>query len=84
MSEATLADFPIYDCDSHWTEPPDLWQSRAPASMRDAMPRVRDIDGTQWWFAGDMQLGPIGLSVVRRDGGKVYVEHRNLPTRPGR
>ena len=29
--EAALAAMPIIDIDSHYTEPPDLWTSRAPA-----------------------------------------------------
>jgi uncharacterized protein len=62
----------VIDCDSHWTEPPDLWTSRAPAGLRNRMPHVVEHDGTQLWQVGDLTLGPIGLSVVRRDGGKQY------------
>ena len=34
-------DYPIIDADAHVQEPPDLWQSRAPAKLRDRAPRVR-------------------------------------------
>src|SRR5262245_104600 len=62
----------VVDCDSHWTEPPDLWTSRAPARLRDRMPRVVERDGVQLWHVGDVMLGPIGLSVVKRSGDKAY------------
>ena len=32
MSDS-LSSMPVIDVDSHWTEPPDLWTSRAPASL---------------------------------------------------
>ncbi len=62
----------IFDCDSHWSEPADLWTSRAPASMKGRVPAVRDTGDMQAWFVGDIPLGPIGLCVVRPDGGKEY------------
>ena len=63
----------VIDCDSHYTEPPDLWTSRAPAALKDRVPRVRaDDQGEQWWFVdGETRLGPIGTTVVGRDGEKV-------------
>ena len=49
MSHATL-DIPVIDVDSHWTEPPDLWTSRAPAALRDRTLRVvRTPEGAQRW-----------------------------------
>lgn len=71
MTEA-LAELSIFDCDSHWTEPPDLWTARAPSTLREAVPRIRTEDGVERWFVGDVPLGPIGLSVIRPDGGKAY------------
>ncbi|MFU8814465.1 MAG: amidohydrolase family protein [Pseudomonadales bacterium] len=70
MATAAEPRIPVIDCDSHWTEPPDLWTSRAPRSLRDRMPRVEAVDGVQQWRVGDIPLGPIGLSVVQADGGK--------------
>ena len=65
---------PVIDIDSHYTEPPDLWTSRAPASYRDRMPRVRpNKDGDEHWFVDDdVDFGPLGLTVVRQDGSKEY------------
>jgi uncharacterized protein len=72
----------VVDCDSHWTEPPDLWTSRAPARLRGRMPMVHEHDGAQIWRVGDVTLGPIGLSVVRRGGektlGKLFLPHIDM------
>lgn len=62
---------PVIDVDTHFTEPPDLWTSRAPRRLREAVPRVvRDAQGRDQWVAGGRGLGPVGYCVVRRDGGK--------------
>ncbi len=62
----------VIDCDSHYTEPPDLWTSRAPASLRDRVPRLRQVDGRDLWYVDDdVLLGPVGLCVVARGGKKV-------------
>ena len=65
---------PVIDIDSHYTEPPDLWTSRAPAAYRDRMPRVRrNKDGDEHWFVDDeVDFGPLGLTVVKQDGSKEY------------
>ena len=65
---------PIIDVDSHFTEPPDFWLSRAPAKYRDRAPRVvEDDDGNQRWIVErDLFLGPPGFCVVRRDASKVF------------
>ena len=71
--DAALAAMPVVDIDSHFTEPPDLWTSRAPAKLRDQAPRVVELDGKQCWIAGpDVILAPPGLCVIRADGSKVY------------
>ncbi len=33
--DAGLAEMPIIDVDTHWSEPPDLWISRAPRKFRE-------------------------------------------------
>jgi predicted TIM-barrel fold metal-dependent hydrolase len=77
--DAALAEMPIIDIDSHFTEPPDLWAERAPAALKDLAPRVVEIEGKPCWVAGrDVLLSPPGFCVVRRDGtkalGKVSLE----------
>jgi predicted TIM-barrel fold metal-dependent hydrolase len=45
--------YTIIDVDTHVTETPDLWTSRAPASMRDRVPRIEtDTDGRISWVVG--------------------------------
>ena len=42
-----MSGYTIIDADTHVTETPDLWTSRAPASMRDRVPRVeKNADGS--------------------------------------
>ena len=72
MLDEIFSGVSVVDCDSHWTEPPDLWTSRAPAHLRDRMPKVAERDGVQLWHVGDVMLGPIGLSVVRKSGAKAF------------
>jgi len=68
----SVHDLPLIDIDAHYTEPPDLWVSRAPASLRDAAPRVvRKHDGSDVWIVGrDTELAPPGFCVIRADGSK--------------
>jgi predicted metal-binding membrane protein len=49
----TMSGYTIIDVDTHVTETPELWTSRAPASMRDRVPHVvvgRD-GNPRWLFA---------------------------------
>jgi uncharacterized protein len=70
---STAVELPIIDVDAHWTEGRDLWTSRAPADLRDRVPRVEIIDGREYWVVGDdIVLTQVGLSVIRRDGQKQY------------
>lgn len=70
--DARLEDLPVIDVDTHFTEPPDLWTSRAPAKLIDRAPRVvRNDQGQEQWVVDvDRVLGPVGYCVVRRDGSK--------------
>ena len=62
----------IIDVDSHISEPHDLWTSRAPASLRDRVPRVvRDGDKRAWVVDGNIQISTSSpSSVIRKDGQK--------------
>jgi len=71
--DASISEIPIIDIDSHYTEPPDLWTSRAPSQYRDLAPRVRELDGKPCWVVGrDVLLAPPGLCVIKRDESKAY------------
>lgn len=71
MSDA-LSRMPVIDVDSHWTEPPDLWTSRAPAKLRDRTLRVvRNAAGVeQWIIDDDTVMGQVGYCSIRPDGSK--------------
>src|SRR5437773_719240 len=48
-----MSGYTIIDVDTHVTETPDLWTSRAPARLRDRVPRVETADdGRLSWVVG--------------------------------
>ncbi len=48
-----MSGYTIIDVDTHVTETPDLWTSRAPASVRDLVPRIEtNKDGALSWIVG--------------------------------
>jgi predicted TIM-barrel fold metal-dependent hydrolase len=61
----------IVDCDTHFTEPPDLFQRNAPASMKDKLPRVVRVNGADRWFIGEKDFGSIGGNVIGKDRNKL-------------
>ena len=61
----------IVDCDTHFTEPADLWTANAPAGMKDKMPHVRRIDNADQWYVGDKHFGSIGGNVIAKDKNKL-------------
>jgi predicted TIM-barrel fold metal-dependent hydrolase len=61
----------VIDCDTHFTEPRDMWTSRAPARLRDRMPHVRRVGDLDKWFIGDLDCGTIGGSVIAGDRSKL-------------
>ena len=68
-----LAGLQVIDTDSHWSEPGDLWTSRAPAKYVDRVPQLGERGGRRrWWFDGDISIGlPIASSVIDPTGTKV-------------
>ena len=57
--------YSIIDVDTHVTEAPDLWTSRVPAHMRDAVPRIQiDKRGRHMWYIGDQPVAKLGLSAT--------------------
>ena len=66
-----FAGIKIVDCDTHLTEAPDLFTSRAPAALRDKMPHIKHVDGTDKWFVGDRDFGTQGGNVIRKDNNKL-------------
>ena len=63
----------IIDVDTHWSEPEDLWTSRAPAKWRDRVPQKKlDAQGEMMWtIDGDISIGlGSAASVVHETGRK--------------
>jgi predicted TIM-barrel fold metal-dependent hydrolase len=61
----------IVDCDTHFTEPADLWTSHAPPALKDKMPHVKRINGADQWYVGDRHFGSIGGNVISKDKKKL-------------
>ena len=66
-----FAGIKIVDCDTHITEAPDLFTSRAPAALKDRMPHIKRVGGTDKWFIGDRDFGSMGGNVIRKDNNKL-------------
>jgi predicted TIM-barrel fold metal-dependent hydrolase len=68
----TTPDIPfVVDADSHWCEPPDLFTKRAPAAVRDRVPRVEVVEGEPTWVMDGHALGRASAGgVIGRDGHK--------------
>ena len=56
-----IAGIPIVDCDSHVTEPPDLWSSRVPSKWKGQAPRVAwdDRNQSHRWTVGNRKLSSV-------------------------
>lgn len=66
-----LAGIKVVDCDTHITEAPDLFTSRAPAKFKDKVPYQKQVDGVDRWFIGDRNFGSLGGNVIRKDNNKL-------------
>jgi predicted TIM-barrel fold metal-dependent hydrolase len=62
----------IVDADTHITEWPDLWTSRAPARFKDKMPQRKSAEGVTAWMIDDYEIArDYGYSAIKKDGSKV-------------
>ena len=66
-----LAGIKIVDCDTHFTEPADIFTSRAPARLKDKVPYQKIHNGVTRWFVGDQDFGIVGGNVIRQDKNKL-------------
>lgn len=69
-----LSDIKVIDADTHYTEPHDLWTSRAPAHLKDRVPRIKFVDGKRTWVIDEDKLigfGACPASTILKDGTKV-------------
>ena len=60
-----MPNYTIIDVDTHVTESADLWTSRVPARMRDAVPHlVKDKHGRHMWYLNGKAIAKLGLSAT--------------------
>lgn len=79
-----MTNYSIIDVDTHVTETADLWTSRVPAHMRDAVPQVReDRRGRHMWFVGDQPIAKLGLSATAGVGDMKEPPNRYEELHPG-
>jgi len=63
--EVASIDYPILDADAHVNEPPDTWQARVPAKLRDRAPKVvHTAEGDVWSFDDGAAMRPVGLTAT--------------------
>ncbi len=68
---STLSDMFVVDADSHWSEPADLFTSRAPAHLKDRVPHHEQIDGERMWVMDGVPIGhAVAGAVIGADGQK--------------
>jgi predicted TIM-barrel fold metal-dependent hydrolase len=70
-----LAGVHIIDCDAHLTEPPNLWTSRAPASLQGRVPVQKTIDGATSWYLDDEPWASTGGNTIQGGRQKVLGSH---------
>jgi uncharacterized protein len=57
----------LYSCDDHldiWVLPPDLWQARLPAAVRERGLRVVRQNETDWWTCDGKMIAPSGMKML--------------------
>jgi hypothetical protein len=65
-------DFQIIDADTHYTEPYDLWTSRAPKGYENRVLHVEERDSMPTWVVDGNDIGfARGGGVVARDDTKI-------------
>jgi predicted TIM-barrel fold metal-dependent hydrolase len=80
-----LAGLKLIDSDTHFSEPYDLWTSRAPAKFKSRVPYVdHGRDGKLHWRLGDLDMSFAGgSSFVNRQGNKIPYYERDITSFEG-
>ncbi len=66
-----FAGLKIVDCDTHFSEPADLWTANAPAGMKDKMPHVERVGDADKWVCMGRDFGSLGGNVIAKDKNKL-------------
>jgi predicted TIM-barrel fold metal-dependent hydrolase len=64
LGEDLVIDYPIVDADAHVNEPPELWQERVPARLRERAPKLvpGPNGGDAWSFEGGKKVLPVAMT----------------------
>jgi predicted TIM-barrel fold metal-dependent hydrolase len=54
----------LFSADDHIIEPPNVWQDRVPARMKQRAPRVIEDGGREFWVYEDTRAATMGLNAV--------------------
>jgi predicted TIM-barrel fold metal-dependent hydrolase len=68
---ADLEGIRIIDCDSHFTEPADLWLSRAPQTWKGRVPVQQTVDGHTSWYLDDEVFASLGGNTIQTGHNKI-------------
>jgi len=63
----------MIDSDTHFTEPHDLWVSRASEKFKARVPQVKEVNGVRsWYIDGSISIGDGAFpnSAIKKDGNK--------------
>jgi len=61
MSQKLFERYKVVDIDTHITEPADVWTARVSSKWGDKVPHIREVEGRDMWFIGDMPAGGPGF-----------------------
>ena len=61
MSQKLFERYKVIDIDTHITEPPDVWTARVASKWGNKVPHIRQLEGRDMWFIGDMPAGGPGF-----------------------
>src|SRR5205823_14765426 len=78
-ADAVLEGLRIVDGDAHFTEPPDLWTTRAPRRLRHRVPVQRTLGRVTAWYLDDLVFASIGGNTLERRNYKVLDTHTVQP-----
>jgi predicted TIM-barrel fold metal-dependent hydrolase len=82
-----MASLDIISADDHIHEPPDLWTSRAPASIRSRVPHVVHEPAADWWVVDGRKFSSFGPGTQTgqrfKDASTLTIEGRADDVRRG-
>ncbi len=57
MGQKLFQKYKVIDVDTHITEPRDTWTDRVSSKWGDKVPHIKQVEGRDVWFIGDMPVG---------------------------